>query len=50
MIRFEIKVDTVNTIKRSSRTTFEGIDTRSRIVSDKTKYNRKRDKKVLDRW
>jgi hypothetical protein len=50
MIRFEIKVDVVNTVKRSSRLMFEGMDTRSRVVADKTKYNRKRDKKSIDRW
>ncbi len=50
MIRFDVKIDVVNTVKRSSRTMFEGMDTRSRVVADKTKYNRKRDKKVFDRY
>jgi hypothetical protein len=50
MIKFEVKIDVVNTVKRSSRVMFGGMDTRSRVVADKTKYNRKRDKKSLDRY
>lgn len=50
MIKFDVKIDVVNTVKRSSRIVFDGMDTRSRVVQDKKKYNRKRDKKSVDNW
>jgi hypothetical protein len=50
MIKFDVKIDVLKTVKRSSRIVFEGMDTRSRVVKDKTKYDRKRNKKSLDTW
>jgi hypothetical protein len=43
------KIDVVNVVKRTSRKAFAGMDLRPRVTSDKTKYNRKRQKSI-DRW
>ena len=35
------KIDVVNVVKKTSRSMFSGMDLRSRVIGDKTKYNRK---------
>lgn len=42
-------IDTLNIVKKSSRNFFAGVDTRTKVVRDKKKYNRtKKHKKSFD--